>query len=61
MMGADLRSAPGQSQLMQVRRREPGSGSLTLKLAKKGDFVGAKTAFKKVEEQCAACHAKFRD
>ena len=33
----------------------------TLDLAKKGDFAGAKTAFKKGEEICAACHAKFRD
>ena len=33
----------------------------TLDLAKKGDFTGAKTAFKKAEEICAACHAKFRD
>jgi len=33
----------------------------TLNLAKKGDFAGAIGAFKKVEETCAACHAKFRD
>jgi soluble cytochrome b562 len=33
----------------------------TLDLAKKGDFAGAKTAFKKGEEICAACHARFRD
>lgn len=33
----------------------------TAELAKKGDFAGAKAAFKKVEEACAACHAKFRD
>lgn len=33
----------------------------TLVSAKKGDFAGARAAFKKVEEQCAACHAKFRD
>lgn len=33
----------------------------TQDLAKKGDFAGAKTAFKKAEEICAACHAKFRD
>jgi len=34
---------------------------LTTELAKNGDFVGAKAAFKKVEDACAACHAKFRD
>jgi soluble cytochrome b562 len=33
----------------------------TVDLAKKGDLAGAKTAFKKVEEVCATCHAKFRD
>jgi soluble cytochrome b562 len=32
----------------------------TSDLAQKGDFAGAKVAFKKVEETCAACHAKFR-
>jgi soluble cytochrome b562 len=30
-------------------------------LAQKGDFVAATTAFQKVEAQCAACHARFRD
>lgn len=33
----------------------------TVELSKKGDISGAKAAFKKVEEICAACHAKFRD
>lgn len=33
----------------------------TVELIKKGDLAGAKTAFKKVEAVCAACHAKFRD
>ncbi|MEI6824586.1 MAG: cytochrome c [Desulfuromonadales bacterium] len=33
----------------------------TVDLAKKGDLVEAKAAYKKVEETCAACHAKFRD
>ena len=32
----------------------------TVELAKSGDLAGAKTAFKKVEAICAACHAKFR-
>ena len=35
--------------------------SYTAALAKQGDFVGAKAAFKNVEITCAACHAKFRD
>lgn len=33
----------------------------TVDLIKKDDISGAKIAFKKVEEVCAACHAKFRD
>ena len=32
----------------------------TVELAKSGDLAGAKSAFKNVEEICAACHAKFR-
>lgn len=35
--------------------------TLTANQAKKGNFTDAKAAFKKVEEICAACHAKFRD
>lgn len=33
----------------------------TVELIQKNDLQGAKVAFKKVEEVCAACHAKFRD
>ncbi|MFZ3208955.1 MAG: cytochrome c [Geobacteraceae bacterium] len=33
----------------------------TVKLAKKGDFAKAKDVLKKVEANCAECHAKFRD
>lgn len=33
----------------------------TLDLAKKGDFAGAKAAFKNAEKACADCHAKFRN
>lgn len=33
----------------------------TVDLIKKDDLSGAKAAFKKVEDVCAACHAKFRD
>jgi soluble cytochrome b562 len=36
------------------------SVTLAMNLAQQGDFGGAKVAFKKVEEACAACHAKFR-
>ena len=33
----------------------------TVMMAKNGDFAGARAAFKKVEQTCAACHAAFRD
>lgn len=33
----------------------------TVSLARKGDLAGARTAFKKAEETCAACHVVFRD
>lgn len=33
----------------------------TADMAKKGDFVGARAAFRKAEERCNECHAKFRD
>lgn len=33
----------------------------TVDLIKKDDFSGAKAAFKKIEEACATCHAKFRN
>lgn len=33
----------------------------TADMAKKGDFVGAGAAFRKAEERCSECHAKFRD
>jgi len=36
------------------------SVTATNDLAKQGDFARAKVAFKRVEETCAACHAKFR-
>ena len=33
----------------------------TMELIKKDDLSGAKAAFRKIEEVCAACHARFRD
>lgn len=33
----------------------------TVALIKRDDIAGAKTAFKKVEQLCAACHSKFHD
>lgn len=37
------------------------AASTTATLAKKGDFAGAKVAYKKIEQACADCHARFRD
>jgi cytochrome c556 len=48
--------------LFVEQARKLGTAATTIvTLAKSGDFSGAKTAFKKVEEACAECHAKFRD
>lgn len=33
----------------------------TAEMAKKGDFAGARAAFRKAEERCNECHATFRD
>ncbi|CAG0990201.1 cytochrome c [Geobacter sp.] len=33
----------------------------TAGMAKKGDLAGARTSFRKAEERCNECHAKFRD
>lgn len=33
----------------------------TASKANNNDFAGAMSSFRKVEETCAACHAKFRD
>ena len=33
----------------------------TVHFAKKGNLAAAREAFKKMEETCAACHARFRD
>lgn len=33
----------------------------TVARSSKGDLVGARKAFNRAEEKCAACHAKFRD
>lgn len=33
----------------------------TASLANNNDFSGAMSSFRKIEETCAACHAKFRD
>lgn len=46
---------------VELAKRLGETVTSTLELAKKSDFTGAKAAFKRVEETCAECHARFRD
>lgn len=46
---------------VQLATKLEESVKTTENLAQKGDFTGGQAAFKKVEEMCATCHAKFRD
>jgi cytochrome c556 len=63
----DLKKAKPHKNLKQLKTfRSIAAGfekdlKETVDLAKKGDFVKAKTAFMRAEAKCAACHAKFRD
>ena len=63
----DLKKSKPHKNLKQRKLFVEQAGSLgaaadsTASLAKSGDFIGAKAAFKKIEEACASCHAKFRD
>jgi len=50
-----------RKKFVELATKLEGTVTATMDLAKKGDFAGAKTAFKKIEATCAACHAKFRD
>lgn len=63
----DLRKSKPHKNINQRKKFAGMANSLgtavaaTVDLAKKGDFAGAKGAFKRVEAACAACHATFRD
>lgn len=63
----DLKKSKPHKNLKQQSRYVDHVSSLekavitTVDLAKKGDLVEAKAAYKKVEAACAACHAKFCD
>jgi len=46
---------------VELATKFEGKVASTLDLIKQDDLSGAKAAFKRVEEICAACHAKFRD
>ena len=61
----DLKKSKPQKSIKQLKKygelttNFEETVSSTVELAKKGDLPGAKAAFKKAEEICAACHAKF--
>ena len=63
----ELRKSKSHKHIKQRKLFVEQAGSLgaaaasTAALVKKGDFAGAKAAYKKIEEACATCHAKFRD
>ena len=50
-----------RDKFVALAKKQEETVTATVELAKKGDFVGARAAYKKVEEVCADCHAKFRD
>jgi soluble cytochrome b562 len=63
----ELKKSKPHKNVKQLKRFVELAESLELSLtsikalAEKGDFTGAKAAFKKIEKTCASCHAKFRD
>jgi len=50
-----------QKKFVELATELEKSVNSTVYFIKGDNFSGAKTAFKKVEETCAVCHAKFRD
>lgn len=50
-----------RSKFIELAKKQEETVTATVELAKKGDFVGARAAYKKVEQVCAECHIKFRD
>jgi soluble cytochrome b562 len=50
-----------RKQFVEVATTFDGAVATTIDLIKKNDLPGAKSAFKKIEELCVACHTKFRD
>ena len=50
-----------RDKFLKLTKRQEETVIATVELAKKGDFAGARAAYKKVEEVCTECHAKFRD
>ena len=50
-----------KKKFMAMATRLETAVNTTVKLAKMGDYAGARRSFNKLEEACAACHAIFRD
>ena len=50
-----------RKKFVELAKQQEETLTSTVDLAKKGDFVGARAAFKKAEGICAECHAKFSD
>ena len=50
-----------RKKIVELATKFEGKVTSTLDLIKKDDLSGAKAAFKKVDDVCAACHTKFRD
>ena len=50
-----------RAKFVALAKQQEEAVTSVLDLAKSGDFAAAKEAFRKVEQTCAECHAKFRD
>ena len=50
-----------RKQFVELATKFDGAITATVDPIMKDDLSGAKKAFKKVEELCGSCHAKFRD
>ena len=50
-----------RKKFVELAKKQQRAVTSIVNLAKKGDLAGAKASLKKVEEICAACHARFRD
>jgi len=50
-----------RDKFVELAKKQEETVTVTVELAKKGDFSGARAAYKKVEAICAECHAKFSD
>jgi cytochrome c556 len=51
----------GQKAMWRIADAFAADLKTTVERVGKRDFAGAREAFRKAEEKCSACHAKFRD